>query len=86
MQISLNLAQNEEHTPPQGREEPETHTPVESANHLKSDEAQQQSDPMDPIIFTPRLKLTLVTKAERGSPEFEWLHELHTNEKAMWWR
>ncbi|KIX06750.1 uncharacterized protein Z518_04726 [Rhinocladiella mackenziei CBS 650.93] len=40
---------------------------------------------MDPIIFTPRLKLTLVTKAERGSPEFKWLHELRSNEKAMWW-
>ena len=62
------------------------HAPVDSANHLKSDEAQQRSDPMDPIIFTPRLKLTLVTKAERGSPELEWLHELHSNEKATWWR
>ncbi|TKA41679.1 hypothetical protein B0A49_13780, partial [Cryomyces minteri] len=57
----------------------------DSANHLKSDEAQQRSDPMDPIIFTPRLKLTLVTKAERGSPELEWIHELRSNEKATWW-
>ncbi|KAF2181138.1 hypothetical protein K469DRAFT_638785 [Zopfia rhizophila CBS 207.26] len=40
---------------------------------------------MDPIIFTPRLKLTLVTKAERGSPELEWFHELWSNEKATWW-
>ncbi|MCJ1404276.1 hypothetical protein MMC11_007501 [Xylographa trunciseda] len=61
------------------------HAPVDSANHLKSDEAQQPSGPMDPIIFTPRLKLTLVTKAERGSPELAWCHELCSNEKAMWW-
>ncbi|MCJ1263625.1 hypothetical protein MMC22_003495 [Lobaria immixta] len=40
---------------------------------------------MDPIIFTPRLKLTLVTKAERGSSELEWFHELFSNEKATWW-
>ncbi|KAK2880683.1 hypothetical protein FQN49_000452 [Arthroderma sp. PD_2] len=40
---------------------------------------------MDPIILTPRLKLILVTKAERGSAEFEWLHELHSNEKSMFW-
>lgn len=59
---------------------------VDSANHLKSDEAQQRRNPMDPVIFTQRLKLTLVTKAERGSPELEWLHELHSNEKAAWWR
>ncbi|KAJ9499634.1 hypothetical protein LTR99_000264 [Exophiala xenobiotica] len=40
---------------------------------------------MDPIIFTPRLKLTLITKAERNSPELEWLHELRSNEQATWW-
>jgi len=40
---------------------------------------------MDPIIFTPRLKLTLIKKAERGSPELEWLHEVRSNEKATWW-
>ncbi|OAP60082.1 hypothetical protein AYL99_05084 [Fonsecaea erecta] len=40
---------------------------------------------MDPVIFTPRLKLILVAKAERGSPEFEWLHQLHSNEKTTWW-
>ncbi|KAI9749234.1 MAG: hypothetical protein M4579_006950 [Chaenotheca gracillima] len=40
---------------------------------------------MDPIIFTPRLKLTLVTRAERGSPELEWFHELCSNEKVTWW-
>jgi hypothetical protein len=32
---------------------------------------QQRNDLMDLIIFTPRLKLTLVEKAERGSPELE---------------
>jgi hypothetical protein len=41
---------------------------------------------MDHIIFTPRLKLTLITNAERGSPELEWLHELYSDEKATWWR
>ncbi|MCJ1437604.1 hypothetical protein MMC27_006991 [Xylographa pallens] len=40
---------------------------------------------MEPVIFTPRLKLTLVTKAERGSPELEWIHELRSDEKASWW-
>ncbi|KAI9815032.1 MAG: hypothetical protein M1827_002875 [Pycnora praestabilis] len=40
---------------------------------------------MDPIIFTPRLKLTPLTKVGRGSPELEWLHELHSNEKTTWW-
>ena len=41
---------------------------------------------MDSAISTQRLKLTLVTKAERGSPELEWLHELRSDEKATWWR
>ncbi|KAI4222334.1 MAG: hypothetical protein L6R36_006218 [Xanthoria steineri] len=41
---------------------------------------------MDSIITTPRLKLTLITSAERGTKEFEWLHELRSNEKATWWR
>ncbi|KAL8832017.1 MAG: hypothetical protein Q9170_005050 [Blastenia crenularia] len=40
---------------------------------------------MEPIIATPRLRLTLVTEAKRGSPEFEWLHELRSNEKVTWW-
>ncbi|DAA75680.1 TPA_exp: Uncharacterized protein A8136_1402 [Trichophyton benhamiae CBS 112371] len=40
---------------------------------------------MDPIITTPRLKLIRLTKAERESPEFEWLHRLHSNEKSMFW-
>ncbi|KAL9123380.1 MAG: hypothetical protein Q9187_000062 [Circinaria calcarea] len=61
------------------------HGRVDSANYVKSGEAQQRSDPMDPVVFTPRLKLILVTKAERGSPEFEWFHELLSNEKATWW-
>lgn len=41
---------------------------------------------MDSIVSTPRLKLTLVTKADRGSQELEWLHELRSDEKATWWR
>ncbi len=43
-------------------------------------------DAMDPTIITARLKLTLITAAEKGSQEFEWLHDLRSNEKATWWR
>ena len=41
---------------------------------------------MESVIFTPRLKLSKITQAERGGPDFECLHELHSNEKATWWR
>lgn len=41
---------------------------------------------MDQTLFTPRLKLSLITTAERGSQELEWLHELRSDEKATWWR
>jgi RimJ/RimL family protein N-acetyltransferase len=41
---------------------------------------------MDPIIFTPRLKLSLITTVDTGSPELEWLHEIRTDEEAMFWR
>jgi hypothetical protein len=41
---------------------------------------------MDHTLFTPQLKLTLITAAERGSQEFEWLHELRSDEKAAFWR
>jgi len=64
----------------------QNHESVDSAARPKSDEAHQRSDPMDPIVLTPRLKMTLITKAERGSPESEWLHELHSNEQTTWWR
>ncbi|KAF2663303.1 hypothetical protein BT63DRAFT_430487 [Microthyrium microscopicum] len=40
---------------------------------------------MESVLFTPRLKLTLITEAKRGSPEFEWLHELRSDEKGTWW-
>ncbi|KAK3385656.1 GNAT domain-containing protein [Podospora didyma] len=40
---------------------------------------------MDSIIFTPRLKLTLVSNAEKGGPELEWLRELRTDDKATFW-
>ncbi|EUC36905.1 hypothetical protein COCCADRAFT_86913 [Bipolaris zeicola 26-R-13] len=40
---------------------------------------------MDQTLFTPQLKLTLITTAERGSQELEWLHELRSDEKATWW-
>ncbi|KAL8846396.1 MAG: hypothetical protein Q9221_008509 [Calogaya cf. arnoldii] len=40
---------------------------------------------MDTVIITPRLKLKLITEAQRGSPELEWLHELRSDEKATWW-
>jgi hypothetical protein len=41
---------------------------------------------MNEIITTPRLKLTLVTSAPLGSPEFNWIHELRSNEQSSWWR
>ncbi|EUC46165.1 hypothetical protein COCMIDRAFT_4673 [Bipolaris oryzae ATCC 44560] len=40
---------------------------------------------MEQTLFTPQLKLTLITTAERGSQELEWLHELRSDEKATWW-
>lgn len=65
----------------QGGSEPSAHetTTFSSANNLRA-------VAMDSIIFTPRLKLTLLTKAEMGSPQLDWLHELHSNEKSTWWR
>jgi hypothetical protein len=41
---------------------------------------------MDPTIPTPRLTLTLLTAAPRGSPEFDWIHELRSNEQSSWWK
>lgn len=41
---------------------------------------------MDAIITTPRLKLALVTTAERGSPEFNWIHDLRSNKQSSFWR
>jgi RimJ/RimL family protein N-acetyltransferase len=41
---------------------------------------------MESTIFTLRLKLTLIEKAQRGSKQLAWLHELRSNEKATWWR
>ena len=53
---------------------------------------------MDPVIFIPvsnttskpkpkpKLKLTLLTTAERGSQELKWLHALHEDREATWWR
>jgi hypothetical protein len=41
---------------------------------------------MDRVVSTPRLKLTLVTKALPGSEEFKWLHKLRTDEKCVAWR
>ncbi|KAF2648617.1 hypothetical protein K491DRAFT_771952 [Lophiostoma macrostomum CBS 122681] len=40
---------------------------------------------MDHTLSTPRLKLTLITKADPGSQEFEWIHKLRTDEKAVAW-
>ncbi|KAH4665496.1 hypothetical protein HBH78_201940 [Parastagonospora nodorum] len=34
---------------------------------------------------SPRLKLTLITKAERGSEEFKWIHEVRSNVQSTWW-
>ncbi|KAF2023191.1 hypothetical protein EK21DRAFT_81439 [Setomelanomma holmii] len=40
---------------------------------------------MDATILTPRLKLTIFTTAKRGSQEFDWVHELRSNEQSSWW-
>ncbi|CAO2647261.1 Nn.00g081830.m01.CDS01 [Neocucurbitaria sp. VM-36] len=40
---------------------------------------------METTVFTPRLKLTLLTSAERGSPEFEWLHEMRSDAQVTLW-
>ncbi|KAK6364867.1 hypothetical protein LTS17_011771 [Exophiala oligosperma] len=40
---------------------------------------------METTITTPRLKLTLITSAEKGGPEFEWIHQLRSDEKSTWW-
>ncbi|RAR07370.1 gnat family acetyltransferase [Stemphylium lycopersici] len=37
---------------------------------------------MDKTLFTPKLKLTLIETAEKGSQELEWLHEIRSDEKA----
>lgn len=41
---------------------------------------------MDSILTTPRLKLTLLTHAAKGSEEFSWLHELRSDKQAQHWR
>lgn len=41
---------------------------------------------MDPVFYTPRLKVTLVTAAERGSAELEWMHEIRSDRQATFWR
>lgn len=40
---------------------------------------------MEPALNTPRLKLTLLTHAERGSKELGWLHELRSNKQTTLW-
>lgn len=40
---------------------------------------------MDAIITTQRLKLTLLTRADRNSEEFAWLHALYSDDKASFW-
>lgn len=40
---------------------------------------------MEPILITPRLKLTLITRAERGSEELNWLHELRSDKQTTLW-
>ncbi|KAF3034685.1 hypothetical protein E8E12_004333 [Didymella heteroderae] len=40
---------------------------------------------MEPVLLTPRLKLTLITHAERGSQELTWLHELRSNVQTNLW-
>ncbi|KAH7079692.1 GNAT domain-containing protein [Paraphoma chrysanthemicola] len=40
---------------------------------------------MDSTITTQRLKLTLLTKADLGSQEFDWVHEIRSNVQSSWW-
>lgn len=40
---------------------------------------------MEPVLLTPRLKLTLITRAERGSEELTWLHELRSDKQSTHW-
>lgn len=40
---------------------------------------------MEPVLNTPRLKLTLLTHAERGSEELKWLHELRSDKQTTLW-
>ena len=53
--------------------------------HLRSRHF-QSSYSMEPVIRTQRLKLTLITRAERGSQEFKWLHTLYSDEMSSFWR
>lgn len=41
---------------------------------------------MEATIMTPRLKLTIMERAERGSQELEWLHEMKSDEQCQKWR
>ncbi len=41
---------------------------------------------MEEVLTTPRLKLTLITHAERGSDELNWLHELRSDKQTTSWR
>ncbi|KAH5118868.1 hypothetical protein HBI46_080530 [Parastagonospora nodorum] len=40
---------------------------------------------MEHTLSTPRLRLTLLEKAELGSQEFSWLHELRSDKQTTWW-
>jgi RimJ/RimL family protein N-acetyltransferase len=40
---------------------------------------------MQSTISTPRLKLTLITSADRGTQEFAELHELRSDQQTTWW-
>ncbi|UPX18086.1 uncharacterized protein EKO05_0008402 [Ascochyta rabiei] len=40
---------------------------------------------MDPLLHTPRLRLSLLTSAEQGSEELGWLHEWRSNAASMAW-
>jgi hypothetical protein len=57
----------------------------EKISRDKATKNRSDSYTMQPIIFTPRLKLTLIIAAERDSPEFRWIHKLRSDEKAMFW-
>jgi hypothetical protein len=41
---------------------------------------------MEKVLWTPRLKLTLLETLEDDSKDLEWAHQMRTDEQATSWR
>lgn len=41
---------------------------------------------MEKVLWTPRLKLTLLETLEDGSEDLEWAHKINTDKLAKSWR